>query len=170
VSDDILSAGSNMSVVDITEPDGNFAASIMTTAAPDTVFDALTTPSAFSNWWVTASGGGTTGDELIIHFGDSPAICRVDEAERPAHVSWTVLDCGMEPDWEGTEIIFDLCSAPDGGTRVDFRHQGLTPQLVCFEMCQSGWTQALGGLLRYVEAVHGKSITSDSATSEGENG
>jgi uncharacterized protein YndB with AHSA1/START domain len=145
------STKSSASIADSATQGGDYQATMNINASPDAVFEALTTTSAISNWWVTASGGGNTGDELIIHFGDSPLICHVDEAERPAHVRWTALDCDLEPDWVGTEIIFDLRPAPDGGTHLDFRHHGLTPQLECFEMCQSGWIQALGGLLNYVE-------------------
>jgi uncharacterized protein YndB with AHSA1/START domain len=146
--------------------DGDYRATINVTAAPDTVFDALTSPAAISNWWVTASGGGTTGDALFIHFGDTRAIFHVAEVERASRVRWTVLDCEIEHDWVGTEIIFDLCPAPDGGTRVDFRHHGLTPQLECFEDCRSGWTQALGGLMNYVEAGKGQAMNDSNLKTE----
>jgi uncharacterized protein YndB with AHSA1/START domain len=137
-----------------TPPVADYHATINVAAAPDRVFDALTSPAAISNWWVTASGGGTAGDELIIHFGDTRAIFHVAEAERASRVRWAVLNCEIEHDGDGTKIIFDLGPAPDGSTRVDFRHAGLTPQLECFEDCRSGWTQALGGLLNYVENGH----------------
>jgi uncharacterized protein YndB with AHSA1/START domain len=151
VSDDIMSTGSSTSVVDSGKPAKDFTASVTTDAAPETVFDALTTPAAFAHWWVPASGGGMPGEELVIHFGETRAIFRVKEAMPASRVCWEVLTCEIEHDWDGTEISFTLAPIPDGGTRIDFRHLGLTPQLGCFEMCQSGWTQALGGLLNYAE-------------------
>jgi uncharacterized protein YndB with AHSA1/START domain len=138
-------------VVDPAEQDGDFTATMIINAPPDDVFDALTTPEAFAHWWVPAGGSGATGEELVIHFGETRAIFRVKETVPASEVRWEVLTCEIEHDWDGTEISFDLEPTPNGGTRIDFRHHGLTPQLVCFEMCQSGWTQALGGLLNYVE-------------------
>lgn len=146
-----MNSGTSTSVVDSNQKTDDFTASITTSVTPETVFDALTTPDAFAKWWVPASGGGAAGEELIIHFGETRAIFRVDEATRASHVRWTVLVCEIEHDWDGTEISLDLGPTADGGTRIDFRHHGLTPQLNCFEMCQNGWTQALGGLLNYVE-------------------
>lgn len=146
-----MNNGASTSVVDSNKKMDDFTASVTTSVPPETVFDALTTPEAFAHWWVPASGSGAAGEELIIHFGETRAIFRVDEATRTSRVRWTVLVCEIEHDWDGTEISFTLEPIPDGGTRIDFRHHGLTPQLGCFDMCQSGWTQALGGLLNYVE-------------------
>ena len=34
---------------------------------------------------------------------------------------------------------------------LHFRHQGLTPDLECYDMCDAGWTYYLGSLVSYVE-------------------
>ena len=37
-----------------------------------------------------------------------------------------------------------------------FRHQGLTPELECFDMCHEGWTHYLDSLVSYVETGQGQ--------------
>jgi uncharacterized protein YndB with AHSA1/START domain len=143
---------SNLSGVVSAEHDGDFTATMTINASADRVFDALIDPAAISKWWVTASGGGEAGDELVIHFGNTRAIFHVAEAQRAARARWEVLDCEVEHDWDGTTIIFDLSPVDGDTTRLDFRHHGLTTQLECFESCQSGWTLYLGHLVNYVEA------------------
>ena len=37
-----------------------------------------------------------------------------------------------------------------------FRHEGLTPELECFDMCHEGWTHYLASLVSYVETGQGR--------------
>jgi Activator of Hsp90 ATPase homolog 1-like protein len=76
---------------------------------------------------------------------------RVDEADRPARVRWTVLVSEPLPDWAGTTITFDITPAGDGSTVLHFTHHGLTPQLECFSMCSASWTQYLASLVDYAD-------------------
>ena len=54
------------------------------------------------------------------------------------------------PDWVGTTIVFDVAAAGDGAM-LRFRHQGLTPERECYDMCDAGWTYYRGSLASYVE-------------------
>jgi hypothetical protein len=75
---------------------------------------------------------------------------RVEEADRPSRVRWSVLVCEAAPDWVGTSISFDL--EPAGtGTTLRFRHDGLNPGLECFDLCQAGWTRHLASLVEFVD-------------------
>ncbi len=118
--------------------------------APDEVFSALTDIDALTGWWTPAGGGVDAGDMLHFLMGDQEVVMRVEEAERPSRVRWSVLVCEAAPDWVGTSIIFDL--EPVGaGTELRFHHLGLNPGLECFEMCQAGWTRHLASLVDYVD-------------------
>lgn len=35
-------------------------------------------------------------------------------------------------------MVFDLVSTKEG-TQIHFTHEGLTPQIECFENCSAGW-------------------------------
>ena len=117
---------------------------------PDAVFSALTDIDALSAWWVPAAGGARTGDTLRFLMGDREVVMRVEEAERPARVRWSVLVCEPEPDWVGTSITFDL--EPVGaGSELRFQHHGLNPGLECFGTCRAGWTHYLESLVDLVD-------------------
>ena len=120
-------------------------------SAPGAVFDALTSTDAITTWWVPATGSGAAGGEITLMFGGQEVRIRVDEADRPARVCWTVLVSVPLPDWAGTTITFDIAPAGDGSTVLRFTHHGLTPQLECFSMCHAGWTQSLASLADYVD-------------------
>ena len=120
---------------------------------PNAVFAALTDIDALTAWWVPAAGGASAGDTLRFLMGDSEVVMRVDEAAAPSTVRWSVLVCEPEADWVGTSITFEI--APAGtGSELSFRHDGLTPQLPCFDRCHAGWTYYLASLVDHVD--HGR--------------
>jgi len=119
-------------------------------AAPDAVFSALTHIDDLTGWWTPTGGGADAGDTLRFLMGDQEVVMRVDEADRPSRVRWSVLVCEPAPDWVGTSITFDL-EPVETGTELRFQHHGLNPGLECFEMCQAGWTRHLASLVDYVD-------------------
>ena len=128
-------------------------------SAPGAVFDALTSADAITTWWVPATGSGAAGGEITLMFGGQEVRIRVDEADRPARVRWTVLVSVPLPDWAGTAITFDIAAAGDGSA-VLFTHHGLTPQLECYAMCRAGWTQYLASLADYADRDGGNAFGS----------
>ena len=152
---------SNPVVVDDAGADGDFTATVTFTNGPDAVYEALATTSGISGWWVPATGSAETGGELTFDFGGGLKLTGVDEATRPLFVRWTVLICEPAPDWVGTRIHFELNALDNGGTRLAFRHEGLTAQLECFESCHAGWTHYLGSLAAYVETGIGWPASSE---------
>jgi len=137
-------------------PDADFEATVSFTSSADAVFDALTTPAGLTGWWMKASGSGLAGGELTFVYDNGSVVMRVDTAERPSVVRWTVL-AASEPfgDWVGTTISFDVSPNENGGSRLHFRHTGLTPQLECFDTCSAGWNQSLLSLVNYVDSGKG---------------
>ncbi|MFF4597617.1 SRPBCC domain-containing protein [Amycolatopsis sp. NPDC001319] len=121
-------------------------------AAPDTVFDALTTVTGLGAWWTRVTGTGDTGGELRFFFSHpDPCVMRVDEATRPSLVRWTVTSCDFLPDWVGTRPTFTLVPA-GGATELRFRHHGLTAELECIAMCTRGWNHFTESLRAYAES------------------
>jgi uncharacterized protein YndB with AHSA1/START domain len=143
--------------------EADFASTVSLSASADVVFDALTTPSALTAWWTNASGSGLAGGELRFMFGDDALVIRVDEAERPSAVRWTALVSEPLPDWEATTISFDVSPNQNGGSRLDFRHTGMTPQLECYNACSKGWEQYLASLADYLDSGKGDPFGSTSA-------
>ena len=123
---------------------------------PSSVFAALTTAAGVAGWWMPATGSGDAGGELRLAFPLGPGVLRVDAARPSSIVVWTVLVCGFLPDWVGTRIDFALRGTAEGGTVLDFHHEGLTPQLECYGQCTQGWGYYLSSLRDYVEAGAGR--------------
>jgi uncharacterized protein YndB with AHSA1/START domain len=83
-------------------------------SAPEAVFGALTSAGAIACWWAPATGSGVAGGEITLTFDGQEVRIRVDEADRPARVCWTVLASAPLPDWAGTTITFDIAPAGAG--------------------------------------------------------
>jgi uncharacterized protein YndB with AHSA1/START domain len=134
----------------------DYEKTILIDAAPDAVFDALTTTDGLTAWWTRADGSGVTGGELVFTMNaPTPCVMHVDDATRPTHVQWTVTECDFEPDWVGTRPTFTITSVDGGASEVHFVHQGLTPELECIDMCRRGWDHYMSSLHEYVEGGEG---------------
>jgi uncharacterized protein YndB with AHSA1/START domain len=124
-------------------------------AAPGVVLAALTSDEAISGWWGVTVGSPTRGHRFEVGFGSEKGIEMEAVAVGPSRVAWLVHASPFTPEWHGTSIVFEL--APAGaGTELTFRHQGLTPQLECFDMCHEGWTHYLNSLVNYVDRGEGQ--------------
>lgn len=132
----------------------DFDSTVTLTAAPEVVFDALTTPVGLAGWWAPVTGDCLAGGELTFTFGGTTAIMRVDEADRPSTVRWTTMVCEPLPDWVGSTLNFTISADGSGGSVLHFRHAGLRV-LECFDMCSNAWTGYLRSLADYVESGTG---------------
>jgi uncharacterized protein YndB with AHSA1/START domain len=135
---------------------GDYTATALFESPPDAVFDALTTPASLTGWWMDASGSGLDGGALTFRWGAEGAlVMRVDTAEPAKLVEWTTLASEPVDDWVGTTVRFEISATETGGSRLAFRHIGLTQQLECFDMCRQGWDHYLPSLVGYVDRGQG---------------
>jgi uncharacterized protein YndB with AHSA1/START domain len=125
------------------------------------VFGALTTASQIAAWWAPATGSAAEAGTLRISFDTitEPLVMRVERATPSSAVTWNVEACAFLPDWVGTKPAFTLSRSAAGGCNVDFRHEGLRPQLECHDMCRAGWDQYLPSLRDYLETGAGHPFT-----------
>lgn len=145
-------------MIDVTSPTEapSYQAQVQFSKAPEVVFDALTSLSGVAGWWSPVTGSAAAGGELsLVHRHDDPLVMSVDTADQSRMVVWTVLSYPLNPEWVGTRITFLLRPSQNGGTTLEFRHQGLTPQLECYEHCSRGWDHFIPSLRDYVETGTG---------------
>jgi hypothetical protein len=98
-------------------------------------------------WWgVNFSGHSEKqNDQFVIKMGgDSFFDFTVEELNPGKRLVWLVNDCNMpwysdKKEWANTKLIFDL-SENNGTTSLTFTHEGLNPEVECFQDCQTGWT------------------------------
>jgi uncharacterized protein YndB with AHSA1/START domain len=139
----------------------SFHATMSIAAPPEAVLAALRTPEAVTSWWGPATGSADAGGGLEVSFmGGRQRIVMHVEPAFESRVVWSVQEAPLTPEWSGTTIFFDVTEAGDGAM-LYFRHQGLTPELECFDMCHEGWTHYLGSLVSYAETGVGQPYTED---------
>ncbi len=144
------------------DPSADYQKTIRVKADPDALFDALTSLSGLAAWWTDVTGSGVPGGELRFWFDPpEPCVMHVDQATRPTSVHWTVTACDLLPDWVGTRPIFTITPVDGDASELHFRHQGLTAELDCIEMCTRGWDHFLASFRDYVEVGRGSPRGSD---------
>jgi len=109
--------------------------------------EAIKKISNVTGWWgITFSGNSEKqNDQFIVKMGgDSFFNFTVAELIPDKRVVWLVTDCNMpwysdKKEWANTKLIFDL-TENNGVTNLNFKHEGLTPEVECYKDCAPGWT------------------------------
>ncbi len=109
-------------------------------------------------WWSQNFEGAALkkGDEFTVRFGATFKTMRITESTPNQRVEWTCIDQhieappGLTPiknttEWVGTRIVWTLDQRSDG-TTIRHRHIGLTPDVECWSICETGWDQTLKSL------------------------
>ncbi|MEP1033038.1 hypothetical protein [Ekhidna sp.] len=59
---------------------------------------------------------------------------------------------GVQKEWVGTNVHWRLKSLGDARTQLNFKHEGLVPTFICFNVCSRAWTDFLQQhLVSYLE-------------------
>jgi uncharacterized protein YndB with AHSA1/START domain len=124
------------------------------TAAPDQVYQALTTLDGLAGWWTTETEGDPApGGTIKFRFGDSGGFDMKVLDQRPDEwVRWEVTDGPKE--WIGTRVGFDL-KRQDDYTIVLFKHEGWREPVEFMSHCSTKWASFLISLKQLVETGTG---------------
>jgi hypothetical protein len=111
-------------------------------------------------WWTGLFGEDISGesrqinDEFTFRAGDGIHYSRqkLVELQQGKKVTWLVTDSHLsflhqKDEWTGTRFGFEL-EEKNGKTKVTFTHDGLTPEIECYDQCTGAWTQYLQQLKR----------------------
>jgi uncharacterized protein YndB with AHSA1/START domain len=124
---------------------------IKISAAPELVYDALTTLNGVKGWHKpTATGSGALGSEWVFSFADHPEFNWEIVALHPQ--SKVVWKCTRGPgDSVGTTATFTLINTDDNRTVVEHVHAGWPGTHGNFRKCNTTWGVLLHHLRDYVE-------------------
>lgn len=113
------------------------------------------------NWWVGLFGeeieglSKTVGDEFTFRAGDGIHYSKqkLIELNPNKKIVWSVTESKLsflknQNEWAGTEIRFDI-DIEKANTKITFLHNGLTPEIECYDQCSSAWTQYLQNLKQF---------------------
>ncbi|WP_343632893.1 SRPBCC domain-containing protein [Fluviicola sp.] len=130
----------------------DFTFTILTGQSPEYVFNAIRD---VRSWWsglYNESFSGETkelNDEFSFRAGDGAHYSRqkLVEVVPNKKVVWLITESELsfleqKDEWVGTKVIFDI-SEKDGKTELVFTHQGLTPEIECYDSCAPAWSMYL---------------------------
>lgn len=125
----------------------NYKKEINVNSSIDSVFSAIY--EMVDSWWGKVSNPAEKeGDTFSIFFGDTEWKFMVSHIEKCKRVVWKCVYAkhvhegysDIEQEWLNTIVVWELEAISQKKTRISFEHKGLTPDLNCFDICESGWT------------------------------
>lgn len=130
----------------------NFTVTLVTEQSPEDVFRAIRN---VRDWWsgyYSEEIHGDTeklNDEFSFRAADGAHFSKqkLVEVIPNKKIVWLITESKFtfiedQDEWTGTKVIFEI-SRSDGKTQLVFTHEGLTPEVECYDACTSGWTQYL---------------------------
>jgi hypothetical protein len=103
-------------------------------------------------WWSGLHGEEFEGrseklnDEFTFRAGKGAHYSKQKLVELVANkrIAWLVTESHLSfleetAEWTGSRLVFDISSKGDH-TEVVFTHEGLTPEVECYDMCAPTWT------------------------------
>jgi len=101
-----------------------------------------------TKWWTENLEGKSQnpGDEFTVRFGDvHVSTQKLVEFVPDERIVWLVTYSRLnftrdKHEWTGTRIRFEILEKDDK-TEVRFTHQGLVPDVECFDACSNAWEQ-----------------------------
>lgn len=138
----------------------DFRHTLITERTPEEVFHAIGNA---RGWWTGFHSeefeGGTEklDDEFVFRAagGAHYSKQKIVEVIPNRKIVWLVTDSKLDflekkDEWTGTKIIFEISKKGDK-TQLVFTHEGLVPEVECYDMCAPSWSQYLQeGLLRLI--------------------
>jgi hypothetical protein len=130
----------------------NYTTSFTVDQTPKEAFSAINN---VRGWWSGQIEGGTSklGDVFTYRYEDVHySKQKITEFIPNKKVVWTVLDSKLnfikdKTEWNGTKVVFEV-SRKGSKTEVRFTHQGLLPEVECFDACSNAWGSYVNGSLK----------------------
>jgi len=130
----------------------DFKLTLLTDSSPETVFRAINN---VREWWSGYHSESFVGDTKALndvfsfHAGGGAhrSTQQIVESIPNRRVVWLIIESELsflpqKDEWTGTKVIFDIAEI-DGRTQLTFTHQGLNPEIACYDSCAPAWTQYL---------------------------
>jgi len=130
------------SLANFLEGSQNYQASFTAEVTATEAFDGI---NRVAEWWTNSLEGSSAaiGDEFTVRFGDTFVTMKIVEFIPEKKVVWLVTDCCLhwlqeKEEWLATRMVFEVIPG-NGAITVRMTHEGLVPQVECYENCEKGW-------------------------------
>ena len=128
----------------------SFTTTLVVDQTPEEVFNAVRN---VRGWWSGYYSEEIRGnskelnDEFTFRAGDGVHYSKqkLVEVIPNKKVVWMITDSELsflenKDEWNGTKVIFDISQEGDK-TQLVFTHDGLTPEVECYDACAPTWSQ-----------------------------
>lgn len=130
----------------------SFTTVVFVDQSPEAAYDAINNP---RGWWGKDIEGQTDrlGEEWVYRYKDLHiSRQKTSELVPGRRIVWDVVECQMsflkdKGEWTGTKLVFDIARKGDK-TEIRFTHQGLVPQVECFDICKNAWSGLVADSLK----------------------
>ena len=130
----------------------NFTTTIIVDQTPEEVFNAIRNVRGWWSGYYSEEIKGDTeelNDEFSFRAGGGAHYSRqkLIEVIPNKKVVWLVTDSKLDflekkDEWTGTKVSFDI-STKGNRTELVFTHEGLVPEIECYNSCAPAWSQYL---------------------------
>lgn len=138
----------------------SFHLQVTIAAQPAEIFTAIARH--VQQWWgYTDNPVSQTGDTFTTRFDQTFWTFMIAELVTPQKIVWECVDArhvhegynGIETEWIGTRVEWIIEPISEGQSILKFQHDGLTPDLNCYEICTPAWERFVTQSLKaYVES------------------
>ncbi len=128
----------------------SFTTTLIVDQTPEEVFKAITNVRKWwSGYYAEEIDGNTEklNDEFTFRAGDGihTSKQKLIDVIPNQKVVWLVTDSTLTfleetDEWTGTKVIFEISKKGDK-TQLTFTHEGLTPEVECYDACAPAWEQ-----------------------------
>ena len=137
----------------------HYKTTIEINASVHEVFEAISRKLA--DWWGHQDNAAAkVGAIFKVSWGEPWYQFKVIECQEDQTMIWECIDAnqiihgleGVQKEWVGTKVHWRLTPLNDARTRLDFEHEGLQPDFICFNVCSRAWSDYLQQhLVEYLE-------------------
>jgi hypothetical protein len=130
----------------------NFTTTLIVDQTPEEVFNVVRNVRGWWSGYYSEEIKGDTeelNDEFSFRAGGGAHYSRqkLIEVIRNKKVVWLVTDSKLDflekkDEWTGTKVVFDI-STKVNKTQLVFTHDGLMPEIECYNACAPAWSQYL---------------------------
>lgn len=124
----------------------SFTTKVLIKGSKEDVFEAIS--QHVQKWWGnTDSSVCKIGDEFTTSFDKTYWKFKISEYQPFSKIVWNCVDAkhihsgynGIEKEWIGTSVSWSLEKNGKMETYLHFTHNGLIPELNCYEICYPAW-------------------------------
>lgn len=130
----------------------NYSTTLLVDQTPEEVFNAVRNVRGWWSGYYSEDIKGNTeklNDEFSFRAGDGVHYSKQKLVEVISNkkVVWLITESALsflekKDEWTGTKVIFDI-STKDNKTQLVFTHDGLIPDIECYNSCAPAWSQYL---------------------------